>query len=461
MPLSLAKIQEVAPDQASLDAARKLLKSAWPLLSGDGELIWGECQGSGSQPYRVMLSEIDLGYKCTCPSRKLPCKHVLALMWLRVDGRSFGSADRPGWVLDWVARRRSPAAAKPAAKAAEPKDIALAATAEPDDPKAGARAQAQRERNQAEREAAILAGLDDLDRWLTDQLERGLAAFPAVAAEQCRTLSRRLVDAKAPSLAARVERLPAMLFAMPEPERVEFLVEKLGELHLMAEAYRRQAELSDALRADIRAAIGWPVTREGLLADPQALRLRGRWMVLAALTEVQPDKLRRVETWLARLSAGEGPHFALLMDFVPVSVSTVKNTWLPGEAFEAELVFYPSGAVLRAIIGEQSTGAAPCGRWQPAGDDVAAALDGYDAALAARPWLGDWPLALKAAMVTRQSDSFALMSPEGSGVLPMKVDDPDPILPLLGLEPIDAFGLWDGRQLALKFAETPLGRWLA
>jgi uncharacterized Zn finger protein len=460
MALSLAKIQEIAPDQGSLDAARKLLKSAWPHLAGDGELIWGECQGSGSQPYRVILSEIDLGYKCTCPSRKFPCKHVLALMWLRVEGRNFGTGDRPGWVEDWVGRRRSPSAATPAVVTAEPKNITLAAV-EPADAKSEARAAAQRERNQAEREAAILAGLDDLDRWLTDQLERGLAAFPSAAPEQCRTLSRRLVDAKAPSLAARVEQLPAALFAVPEPERVGFLIEKLGELHLMAEAYRRQSELPDALHADIRAAIGWLVTRDGLLADPQALRVRDRWIVLATVAEVQPDKLRRLETWLGRMGAGDGPHFAVLIDFVPVSIGTVKSTWSPGEAFEAELVFYPSGAVLRAIIGDQSAGAAPCPRWLPPGDDVAAALGRYDAALAARPWLGEWPLAVKEATILRQDDGFALVSPEGGGVLSMRIDDPDPILPLLGLDRIDAFGLWDGRRFALKFAETPVGRWLA
>ena len=188
MSLTLAKIEELAPDQGSLAAARKLLKpQGWPLLASEGDLFWGECQGSGSQPYRVIFCETDLGYKCTCPSRKFPCKHSLALMWMRVQGQSFAAAERPGWVGDWLARRRGPSAARSNTAPAAEKDISQATAEEPPeaiDPKAAARAAAQRERNQAEREAAILGGLEELDLWLADLLERGLAAFQSGALEQ-------------------------------------------------------------------------------------------------------------------------------------------------------------------------------------------------------------------------------------------------------------------------------------
>src|SRR5499425_473449 len=109
MSLTLERIEGLAPDQASLAAARKLLKPAsWPTLAqGDG-LIWGECQGSGATPYRVVVSETDVGYKCTCPSRKFPCKHTLALMWMRAEGRAITREAQPDWVDDWLARRRGP-----------------------------------------------------------------------------------------------------------------------------------------------------------------------------------------------------------------------------------------------------------------------------------------------------------------------------------------------------------------
>ena len=72
--LSLNKIEAIAPDQASLSAARKLLKlGVWSGLAADGAgLVWGECQGSGATPYRVAISEPEAGYKCTCLSRRFP-----------------------------------------------------------------------------------------------------------------------------------------------------------------------------------------------------------------------------------------------------------------------------------------------------------------------------------------------------------------------------------------------------
>src|SRR5262245_10970920 len=470
MSLTLAKVEEIAPDQGSLSAARKLLNPrTWPVIAGsDAGLVWGECQGSGSQPYRVVISETDLGYKCTCPSRKFPCKHALALMWMRAEGRAIDKQPQPDWVNDWLARRRGPGTARAAPEKADARSkVSIATALEQEspspDPKAQARAAAQRERNRAEREAAILAGTEELDVWIVDQLERGLAGFQSIAREQCGLAARRLVDAKASGLASRVEQLPATLFGLPEPLRADFMIEKLGELHLIAEAYRRQAELPEALKADLRLMVGWTMTREERLSEPQAMRMRDRWMVLAATQEIQPDKLRRLETWLARsgnadLSDADGPRFAVLMDFVPVSVGAVGKTYSAGETLEAELVFYPSGAPLRAIIAQQFGSVTKEGRWQAPPDDVSGALDRYEASLGARPWLGDWPIAVRNAVVGGSSDSFVLS--DSKAALPIKSKEDDTLLPLVGVGGIDAFGLWDGRRLDLKFAETPLGRWL-
>src|SRR5882724_9593536 len=153
MPLTRDKIEGLAPDQASLAAALKLVKPAtWLMLaaSADASLLWGECQGSGSTPYRVVVAPDDTGYKCTCPSRKFPCKHVLAVLWLRVDKpERFENAATPQWVDEWMARRR-PGSGRPAGKPVvddgAPKqalsiDAALTAepaAAKPTDPKAAA-----------------------------------------------------------------------------------------------------------------------------------------------------------------------------------------------------------------------------------------------------------------------------------------------------------------------------------
>jgi hypothetical protein len=107
----LEKIEAIAPDQASLNAARKLLgQTKWPVsaIASDNSFIWGECQGSGSTPYRACITPSDLGYKCTCPSRKFPCKHALALMWRYSEKPDeFTTGETPQWVQDWSSRRRN------------------------------------------------------------------------------------------------------------------------------------------------------------------------------------------------------------------------------------------------------------------------------------------------------------------------------------------------------------------
>src|SRR5262250_464572 len=309
MLLTLERIEALAPDQASLAAARKLLKpSFWPTLAQGEGLVWGECQGSGATPYRVVVNEADSGYKCTCPSRKFPCKHSLALMWMRVDKSSaFISAPVPEWVKDWLSRRRGTSSA-PAKneEEAQPKprpsirltEIPEAATAA--DPKAEQRAAAARERNRVEREEAVLAGLEDLDTWLSDQVQHGMANFVAQTAQACRTIAQRLVDAKAPGLAGRLDALPTRLFTLPGPVRPSAAIRELGQIHLISQAYRRASVLPESLAADARQSLGWQITRGALVCDSKALPSSAKWRGLGVPSEAQPDRLRRVETWLWR-----------------------------------------------------------------------------------------------------------------------------------------------------------------
>jgi hypothetical protein len=411
MTLSLQKIEALAPDQGAVEAARKLLKPThWPKLAADsGGLVWGECQGSGATPYRVVISEADAGYKCTCPSRKFPCKHSLALMWLRAEGRvAFSTADAPDWVREWQSRRRGPGKSTAAPdRDAGKQSVSLAAspetTAENLDPKAEARAAAARERNRLDREASIRAGLDELDLWLEDQVQRGTAAFVAQSSAACRAIAQRLVDAKAPGLAGRLDRLSARLFSMPEASRPLAALEELGQLHLLADAYRRQNELIPALRADVRQAVGWAVAREILLEDPQAERVRGFWHVVAVLSEVQPDRLRRVETWLSLEGAAR---FALLLDFVPVTTGGAASGYVVGERLEAELVFYPSAAPLRALIvqsGGSEPSSAPLNIPEARLGD---ACDVYQTALQMLPWIDSWPLSFRSARIRRSGKAL-------------------------------------------------------
>lgn len=77
------------PGRRAFKAAQGTAKPAkWRNLGRDERLVWGECQGSGSTPYQVRVDLVDVTYKCSCPSRKLPCRHTLGLLLMVAGGRS-------------------------------------------------------------------------------------------------------------------------------------------------------------------------------------------------------------------------------------------------------------------------------------------------------------------------------------------------------------------------------------
>ena len=470
MSITLERIEALAPDQASLAAARKLLKpSAWPTLAEGEGLVWGKFQGSGATPYRVVVNEADTGYKCTCPSRKFPCKHAIALMWMRADKSvAFALATVPDWVKDWLSRRRGTSTAPiKTDDEAQPKprpSIRLAEIPEGEvdaDPKAEQRAAAARERNRLEREAAVLAGLEDLDTWLSDQVQHGMANFVAQTAQVCRTIAQRLVDAKASGLAGRLDALPTRLFTLPGPARPAAAIRELGQVHLISQAYRRASELPELLAADARQAMGWSVTREALLSDSAALRVDAEWRVFAVVSEAQPDRLRRVETWLWRQTGGDGmPRCAVLIDFVPISGAAVAG-YLVGDQVDAELSFYRSTIPLRAQISTLKRGAEQDSEPLTLLDEsLGASYANYEHTLAQLPWLGTVPLVFRSASVRRNREQLYLYDDESGLSLPLHTSQANHALPLASTGRVDGIGLWNGYEFTLAWAETQLGRWL-
>src|SRR5262245_36756125 len=150
---SAQSVEQLAPDAAAFKTAQSTAKPAkWSGLGRNERLIWGECQGSGANPYQVRVDVVDVAYKCSCPSRKLPCKHTLALMLMMVDD-ALPTANAPEFVEEWAGNRAKRAEAKQQ-RAAE------GASAEPD-PQA-------RAKRVEKRENRIGTGLEQLQTWIAD-----------------------------------------------------------------------------------------------------------------------------------------------------------------------------------------------------------------------------------------------------------------------------------------------------
>ena len=97
MHLSEDQILALAPDDPSRKSGKDLSAPAkWVSKGANEAALWGECQGSGSKPYQTQVDLSNLAFKCSCPSRKFPCKHGLGLLLMRArQPKEFSQTNPP------------------------------------------------------------------------------------------------------------------------------------------------------------------------------------------------------------------------------------------------------------------------------------------------------------------------------------------------------------------------------
>jgi hypothetical protein len=95
-------VEAAAPNAEAVKNGRGLLLKGKFLalhLDADETVLFGECQGSGKEPYRCssdFARPEQPTHRCSCPSRQFPCKHCLGLMLAFVLKKaSFKTAEVP------------------------------------------------------------------------------------------------------------------------------------------------------------------------------------------------------------------------------------------------------------------------------------------------------------------------------------------------------------------------------
>ncbi|GEB48861.1 hypothetical protein SCA03_14120 [Streptomyces cacaoi] len=396
------QISALAPDAASRKAGSKLSTARpWSATGTDGSAVWGLCKGSGSRPYQTV---VDLdggqgpGYKCSCPSRKFPCKHALGLLllWAQEPQAVPDTAEEPPeWAGAWLESRSRRAARKAeAARAAAEAGAGGAASGRAEDGAGargeapggadGARAEAARRRAR-QRAERMAAGAEELEQRLADVLRGGLADADRAGYAPWEETAARMVDAQAPGLAARVRELgsvPASGEGWPER-----LLAECALLHLLARAYRRIDTLPEAQARTVESRVGRTVEAADVLADDSA-RIRDGWLVLAQ-RDAEEGRLLVRRIWLYGQRTGRP---ALLLSYG--AAGRAPEQALPvGATLDAELAYYPGAGPLRAALGERH--GAPVPGFRPPGGTIPEALDAYGQALAQDPWLEGWPVVLR------------------------------------------------------------------
>jgi len=409
----------LALDASSRRAAAGLARPAcWSGAGAAGDLVWGLCAGSGQDPYQVIANLAGPSYKCSCPSREFPCKHVLALLLTWADGIVPEQGEPSDYARAWQAGAGAAASRRAAVaerKAADGQDDAAAA------------------RRSQQRARRVAAGLAELQTWLRDQVRAGLSGVPAGGYRHAETVAARMVDAQAGGLASALRRLAAIPASGDGwPAR---LLDEYAQLHLLARAHDRLGTLPGGLGAVVRSRVGYTTSREDVLASPA---VTDRWQVLVARDVLDaPVPARRV--WLRGRDTGR---FAMLLSFAAGGRfgANPDATLTPGTEVHADVHYYPGQPPVRALTGARRGAPVACPR--PDGARGAAELlADWAAALAQDPWLTEWP-ALLAGTPAAAGGRWYLVDRSGAA-LPLRGQEAlSPLLAVSGGHPVTVAGEW-------------------
>jgi len=324
--LSEEQILTLAPDESSKKSGKDLANAGkWLSRSASELAIWGECKGSGAKPYLTQIDISSIAFKCSCPSRKFPCKHGLGLLLLYArDKAGFTAGPEPEWVREWL-DKRTQRQEKAATRDEKPVDEV-----------------AQAKRLHA-REGKVADGVAQLRIWLKDLLRAGLITVPTRHTSLFDNIVRRLIDAQAPGLAGMVRSLSAINVFEEGWESV--FLDQLIRIYLLVEGYTHIDSLPALLQEDVKAFVGFTINQEELKEQEAQL---DTWLVLGKQV-TENDNLTTEKFWLYGISSGR---YSLVLQFIIRGQGAVIS-FVPGMFVRAELVFFPSSAPMRAVIKRQ------------------------------------------------------------------------------------------------------------
>lgn len=419
------QVEQLAPDAASIKAAGKVSNpSKWAHVASADEAVWGVCRGS--REYQVQVDLRDLASRCSCPSRKFPCKHALGLLFLSATTPP-AAGEPPSWVSSWLGKRRK----------VEAPEVAEDLTPEEAAAKEAKRA-AGREKRVRARERRVTDGVAALDLWLRDLVREGLSDLDSRPYSFFSNRAQALGDAQATGLRRRVADIAEIPGSSPDwPARV---LDRLGQLALLTDAWGREDALPEALRADLRSTIGFQRRTENTVAHGDLVD--GTWLVAGQQVE-ELELVFSERTWLLH----EAGRPALVIRYAR-NQGAFGPVLLPGARVPLTLAFHPSALPHRAIIHERGEGMAPgAAEHLVGGEAIAPFLDRAAGWWGLVPWVGQVPAVLSGVTPVRTaSGRWWVVDGNGDG-LRLSRGGHWTLLAVSGGRPVDVFGEWDGDQL--------------
>lgn len=433
MQYTAAQILSLSPNAGNASRGKALATTAnWNHAGANQRSIWGECKGSGKNPYYTAIDLHGPVFKCSCPSREFPCKHGIGLFLLYVTHPPhFQSSQVPDWVEDWIVKREQKEVQK------QEKDVTAKT------PEELAKSEAAKEKREEKRLDNIHAGLQDVKRWIEDIIRFGLGNLPTDDARFWEEQAARLVDIQAPGLAGMFREIPAVFHKKNWPTLV---LEKLAEIYLLASSFQNRDRFSDPITADVLYLIGISTKKEEILNQQG---VQDEWQILG-VTEEDSDRLKVRKAWF---QGYQSQQYALVLDFA-FGNQGFPEPYIAGMSFQGEIVYYPSNFPLRALV-KSKGGAVPVTYDRHAHHLIQDFLRQYAFSLQKNPFLWSYPCLLTQMIPIMQQGYFGIMDANHESIpLSGQIDKQWKLLSISGGYPVTLFGEW--YQHALK----PLGVWV-
>ncbi|TYQ26276.1 SWIM zinc finger domain-containing protein [Pseudanabaena sp. UWO310] len=420
------KVLALAPDASSAKNGKGLATlNKWQGLGRSQQVIWGECQGSGKDPYRTQIDLSEPAFRCSCPSRKFPCKHGLGLFLLLVSQpTAITEESAPQWVEDWIASRTKREEKQKRSESEKPVNP----------------------ETQAKRAAArlnkVTSGVQDLQVWLNDLMRQGLSSVRTESYQFWEKPAARMIDAQAPGLARQLRDIPSIISGSNWENG---LLERLGKLNLLLKGFEHLELLPISTQADIRTQIGWTQNQSEILAEEEtrltANQLADLWLVMGQQVETE-DRLRISRTWLW---GKQSNRYALCLQFAH-GMQPFEHNFMLGSYLEAALVFFESNYPLRAVIKTRKNSNLSLSMEEVVGQEtIDIAIANYSHALVKNPWLERFPLSLQQVIPIHNEGKWFIRDRQAR-LLPIssRFENGWILLALSGGHPTTIFGEWNG-----------------
>ncbi len=413
----------MAPDASSASAGKKLGDAKhWKNLGVNEQALWGECQGSALYQVRVALSTLTI--RCSCPSRKQPCKHGLGLLLLAVHHpEALANTEPPEWVTDWLARQAATAKRKETLE----------------ENKAAGKVSTTSVKTAEKRLQQVTAGVEHLDRWLNDLIRNGIGTLETQPTTFWEDQAARMVDNQAPGLASRLRRMAAI----PNSSAVwpEKLLAQLGLLALLSESFQKLDQFEPSFQEDIRQLIGWTVKEDEVIVSGE--HVTDDWLVLGQLVE-ETERGKNQRTWLLGRKTKRS---ALVLQF-SYAGQPFAETYALGSRQQATLVYWPGIQSQRALLHKREGTIFSLQERLPGHDTCAAFFDEVATILARCPWRERFLCVLRDAVpIYSLVPNQWWIYDQQQQAIPLQNKDHWLLLALSGGHPVDFVGEWNGETL--------------